>query len=158
MLDHFLRIDGIPGESTDNQFQGEIELLSWKWGVRFNPTTDTDAPALPPLNMSAFEGVKHIDRASPKLMLACASRRVIPRAILSCRKAGGPQPIVLRLTFSDIRVVSYQVQSGSDDLPVLEEFGLRFDRIEFETAELRADGTAGGVFRTGWDVPADQPC
>ena len=29
----FLKIDGIPGESTDVNHKDEIDVLSWSWGV-----------------------------------------------------------------------------------------------------------------------------
>ena len=31
--DWFLKLDKIQGESTDDRHKGEIEVLSWSWGV-----------------------------------------------------------------------------------------------------------------------------
>ena len=31
-FDYFLKLDGIPGESTDAKHKGEIDVLSWSWG------------------------------------------------------------------------------------------------------------------------------
>ena len=33
MADTFIKFDGIPGESTSNDHPGEIEVLSWNWGL-----------------------------------------------------------------------------------------------------------------------------
>ena len=32
-VDFFLKIEGIEGESEDRAHKGEIEILSWSWGV-----------------------------------------------------------------------------------------------------------------------------
>ena len=32
-VDFFLKIDGIPGESTDAKHKDEIDVLSWSWGA-----------------------------------------------------------------------------------------------------------------------------
>ena len=31
-VDYFLKIDGIPGESTDSKHKNEIDIESWAWG------------------------------------------------------------------------------------------------------------------------------
>jgi len=33
VADYFLKLDGIPGESTDAKHKDEIELVSFSWGV-----------------------------------------------------------------------------------------------------------------------------
>jgi type VI secretion system secreted protein Hcp len=32
LVDYFLKLDGIPGESRDAQHKGEIDLESFSWG------------------------------------------------------------------------------------------------------------------------------
>ena len=36
-VDYFLKLDGVTGESTDQQHTGEIELASWSWGATNPP-------------------------------------------------------------------------------------------------------------------------
>lgn len=44
-LDMFLKIDGIPGESTDARHRDEIDVLSYNWGESQPPTaSSTGAP------------------------------------------------------------------------------------------------------------------
>ena len=33
MVDFFLKIDGIPGESADSKHKDEIDVISWSWGA-----------------------------------------------------------------------------------------------------------------------------
>ena len=37
-VDYFLKIDGVDGESTDDKHKGEIDILSWSWGVQQSGT------------------------------------------------------------------------------------------------------------------------
>ena len=32
VVDFFLKVDGIEGESQDSKHKGEIEVVSWSWG------------------------------------------------------------------------------------------------------------------------------
>jgi type VI secretion system secreted protein Hcp len=32
VVDYFLKIDGIPGDSQDSKHKGEIDVESWSWG------------------------------------------------------------------------------------------------------------------------------
>ena len=35
-VDYFLKIDGIPGESQDDEHKDEIEVVSWYWSETLN--------------------------------------------------------------------------------------------------------------------------
>ena len=37
-IDTHIKFDGIDGESTDRDHKGEIEVLSWSWGISAQPT------------------------------------------------------------------------------------------------------------------------
>jgi type VI secretion system secreted protein Hcp len=158
MVDSFLRLDGIPGDSTDSEYSSQIQVSSWSWSTRFDPTEKTEREQQPHLEMDVFRFVKLLDRSSPKLMYACASRHLIPRAVLTSRRPqNDAQRSILRVTLSDVRVCSYSTsQAAEADLPV-EEFGLSFRSIEFECFEWKS-GFPAGVIRSGWDIVADQPC
>jgi type VI secretion system secreted protein Hcp len=101
-----------------------------------------------------FHFVTKTSTASPKLWLACAGGNHIPKAVLTCRKAGGKQQEYLKVTLSDLLVTSFHggPQAGVD-LPV-EQVSLNFAKIEFEYKDQKADGTLGGTTKTGYDVKA----
>ncbi len=73
----FLKIDGIDGESTQADHKGEIGLLSFTWGVSRPPAVARAARSTRAA-LNSFTIVKRIDKASPKLMQACATGRHIP--------------------------------------------------------------------------------
>lgn len=155
-FDYFLKIDGIPGESTDAKHKGEIAVLSWSWGE-----TQETAPspgggggagkvAMTDLHVSA-----NLSKASPQLLLACASGKHIKSAVLAGRKAGKGQAEFLTFSLSDVLVSSYQTGGTAAD-PPLDSISLNFSKIEVTYKELMAKGTPGPAIRVGWDHVANK--
>ncbi len=159
MFEYFLAIEGIPGESTAADFETQIEVRRWAWDEEFPPATRPDSVERPALKMGLLKVEKSVDKATPKLMLACASRQTFPGAVLTCRKVDTRAADLLRVTLTELQICYYCAggAAGSEERPS-EEIRISFGRIEFETTELRPDGTAAGVIRSGWDVRADESC
>jgi type VI protein secretion system component Hcp len=94
---HFLKIDGIEGESREPGHVGELELESVSWAEQAAPharSTDVTFTA-------------RLSRASPELFLACASGRRISGAVLTFEDpaAGAGEP--RRWRFTDLTVSAY---------------------------------------------------
>jgi len=97
--------------------------------------------------------VMRMNKASPKLFLACCNGQHIPKAILTMRKAGKEQQEYCKITMSDLMVSSYQTGgSGKGDIIPLEQISLNCAKIEVEYKEQKADGTLGGAVKAGWDI------
>ncbi|HEY6889908.1 MAG TPA: type VI secretion system tube protein Hcp [Solirubrobacter sp.] len=154
-VNYFLRIDGIQGESIDEKHKGEIPVLSFSWGEAQSapPASGGGGGAgkvsMGPLNVSAVTS-----KASPPLLLACASGQHIKSATLTGRKSGKAQFEFLTFSLSDVLVSDYHV-SGSEDAP-MDTVSLAFARIQVEYREQKADGSAGAVAKAGWDVKANK--
>jgi type VI secretion system secreted protein Hcp len=153
IVDYFLKIDGIPGESTDSKHKAEIDVMSWSWGETQSGTFSFGGGGgAGKVAMHDFAFTMNMNTATPKLIEACATGSHIKNAILTCRKAGKEQQEYLKITFSDCLISSYQT-GGSDStvLPV-DQISLNFAKIEFEYKEQKADGTLGGAVKTGYDL------
>lgn len=152
-VDYFLRIDGVPGESTDKEHKGEIDVTSWSWGET-NPGVHVGAGPVGAgkVSMQDFHFVTQVSKASPRLLLACASGQHLKSATLTARKAGKAQQEFLRFDFTDLLVSSYQIgaSEASDVLP-LDQVSLAFSKIQVQYKEQKADGTLGDVIQVGWD-------
>jgi type VI secretion system secreted protein Hcp len=165
-VDIYLKIDGVDGESQDSNHKNEIEILSWSWGETNKGTAATGGGmGHGKVAMQDVIFVKGIDKASAKLMLACASGQHIKSAVLTCRKAGKEQQEYLKLSFSDVLVssfqnaTSYSFSGSGDQSPVpseaaspVETFSLNFSKIEYGYKEQKADGTLGGAIQAHWSV------
>jgi type VI secretion system secreted protein Hcp len=154
VVDYFLKIDGIEGESQDSKHAKEIELESWSWGETQTGTQSIGGGGgAGKVAMQDFNFTMRVNKASPKLMLACATGQHIPKVVLTCRKAGGEQQEYLMWTFSDVLISSYQ--SGGkikDDVLPTDKISLNFAKIEVEYKEQKPDGTLGGAVKAGYDV------
>lgn len=145
-VDYFLKIDGIVGESHDSKHKDEIQLEAWSFGeTNSGSFAHGGGGGAGKVNMNDFHFVKRVDKAGPKLFLACATGEHIANALLTCRKAGKDQQEYLKITFKDILVSSYQTSgSGGSDVLPSEEIALNFAAIKVEYREQKADGTLGG--------------
>ena len=156
-VDYFLRIDGIQGESTDDKHKGEIDVDSWSWGESHTAAPGAGGGAAGKVQIQDFHFVMRVNKASPKLLLACASGQHLKSAHLSCRKAGKAQQEFLTYTFSDVLVSSYQAggAEAADVLPI-DQVALNYSKIQVEYKEQKPDGTLGASTKAGWDLKANK--
>ena len=146
------------GESTDAKHKDEIQLESWSWGATQSAVAHAGGGAgAGKVSMQDFHFVMRVNKASPKLLQACADGTHLTRADLVCRKAGKDQQEFLKFTFTDIIVSSYQTGgSGASDIVPLDQVSLGFSKIEVEYKEQKADGTLGASSKAGWDLKTNK--
>jgi type VI secretion system secreted protein Hcp len=155
MISYFLKIDGIPGESQDDRHRDEIEVVSWSWGeAQTIVTSGGGGSAAARVSMRDLQFAARASKASPHLMLACASGKRFPTAVLSCRKTGQQDFLVIRL--SNVLVSSFET-SGQEQSPPVDSASLNFAKIEIEYREQLQTGAAGTPIKVGWDVAANRP-
>ena len=156
-VDCFLKIDGIEGESKDTKHKGSIEISGWSWGAAQTGTSSSGGGAgAGKVAMQDAHFSMSVSKASPKLMLACATGDHIKQAVLTCRKAGKDQQEYLKYTFSDVLISSFQTGGNAGGVTPTETVALNFSKIEVEYKEQQHDGTLGGRIKTGWDVKASK--
>jgi type VI secretion system secreted protein Hcp len=153
-VDYFLKIDGIDGESSDDKHKGEIELQSFSMGVTQHGTHGAGAGGgAGKATFSDLHFTMRVNKASPKLFLACATGEHIKKAVLTCRKAGKDQQEYLKVTLSEALVASFQEGGSShgDVIPV-DQFSLNYAKIEVEYKPQKADGTLDAAVKAGYDL------
>jgi len=149
--DYFLKIEGIDGESTDDKHKNEIEVLSYSWSESQAGTHGAGGGGgSGKVSMADFSFMMMANKASPKLMLACATGDHIPSAKLTLRKAGGEQQEYMAITFSDVLVSGYST-GGGGEIPS-ENITLNFAKVEFEYKPQKPDGTLDSPIKTGYDL------
>jgi type VI secretion system secreted protein Hcp len=158
MVDFFLKLDGVEGESGDSKHKGEIDLESWSWGEQQAGVSGSGGGGgAGKVSMHPFRFVSKVSKASPKLALDCASGTHIKKAVLTCRKAGKDQQEYLTITLSDCLVTAYQTggPQGGSVLPT-DQVSLDYAKIEYQYKAQNADGTVGAPVKMGWDVKANK--
>ena len=152
-VDYFLKVDGIDGESTDDKHKNEIDLESWSWGETNAGTSRAGGGGgAGKVVMQDFHFVMKVNKATPKLMLACATGQHIKEAKLICRKAGGDQQEYMSIKFSDLLVSSYQTGGSQGEVIPVDQIGFNFSKIEFEYKPQKADGSLDAPIKTGYDL------
>jgi type VI secretion system secreted protein Hcp len=152
-VDYFLKIDGVEGESTDDKHKGEIDVESWSWGETQSGTSAAGGGGgAGKVSMQDFHFVMRLNKASPKLMLACATGDHLKSATLVCRKAGGDQQEYMKIVMSDLLVSSYQTGGSSGDVVPIDQISLNFSKIEYEYKPQKADGSLDSPVKTGYDL------
>ena len=107
--------------------------------------------------MQDFHFVMKVNKASPKLFLACANGEHIPDAVLTCRKAGKEQQEFLKYKFYDLLISSYNTGgSSAGDVVPTEQISFNFSKIEIEYAAQKKDGTLDGAIKAGYDLKKNQ--
>jgi type VI secretion system secreted protein Hcp len=156
-VDYFLKIDGIDGESSDDKHKGEIDVLSFSWGSTNSGVSATGGGGgAGKVDMGDFHFTMAVNKATPKLMLACASGQHFKTAVLVCRKAGGEQQEYHKVTMSDVLVSSYQTGGSAGEIVPTEQFALNFAKIEYEYKPQKADGSLDAAVKAGWDLKANK--
>lgn len=125
----FLKFDGIEGEATAPGITNAIELLSFSVG--HSRSNSSSPPVLKDIVV-----VKALDKSSPKLAEVCAAGQHIPKAVLTCRKAGGSTNDYYTITLEDCFITSYTVSGsggggGSEPLPT-ESVSFNYTKIEWK--------------------------
>ncbi len=153
-VDYFLKIKGIEGEANDKTHKNEIELESWSWGESNSGShAGGSGGGSGKVAMQDFHFVMKVNKASPKLFLACATGEHIPEATLTCRKAGKEQQEFLKFKFSDLLISSYQTGGSSHgDVIPSDQCSFNFSKIEVEYKEQKPDGTLGGAIPAGYNL------
>jgi len=155
---YFLKIDGIQGESTDEKHKDEIDVQSWSWGESQTGAGAASGGATGKVEIQAMHIAALSSKASPRLMLACASGGHVKEAVLTAarrKKKGKLQDLVV-FKVTDVLVASYQISAEQGTQPV-DAFDLSFAKIEMEYFPVKEDGSLDAPVKAGWDVKTNKP-
>ena len=156
-VNYLLKIDGaqIKGESSVIGYTDYMEIETFSWGA-----TQTGTFAYGggggggKTNMQDFHFTMKTNKASPKLMEACANGTAVTTATFVSLKAGGKSPVVsIKVVMTDLLISSYQTggQSGDDDIPS-DQISLNFAKVAFTHTPQKKDGSSDASVDGGWDL------
>ena len=158
----FLMVKGakhglIKGESQDDQHKGEIEVVSWSWGMVAKASIG-GGTATGKATINDLRIVKRVDSASTALMGALRTNEPIQKAVLTLRKAGKSQLEYLKITIEQGRVVSLIVDTveTASTPDIVERVSFSFNKIEVEYVPQGKDGLPQGsmTFADQWSDQA----
>jgi type VI secretion system secreted protein Hcp len=160
-FDAFLKIEEIPGESTDDKHKDQIEILSFNWGVRqqrSGSSSSAGSLSAERADFQEFAVVKPVDKASPLLFLACASGQHLKGATVQLCRAGGDKEPYMEYKLSDVMVTSVRPGgNGHGEALPLEEVQFAYGKIEWKYTQTKiAGGKGSGNVAAGWDLKTNK--
>jgi type VI secretion system secreted protein Hcp len=157
-VDYFLKIDGVPGESADAKHKGEIQLESFSWGETNSSGAGMGGGGgAGKVQIQDLVVTMLVSKASPKLMLGCATGKHYKEAVLTVRKAGKSQQEFLVFKFKDVMVTSYQTGGSAQSDLLVDQASLGFSTIQMDYRPQKADGSLDAAVKAGWDLKQNKP-
>jgi len=157
-FDCFLKIDGVPGESTDDKHADWIELLSFSHGVSqpgSGSVSSGGARSAERCDHQDFSVVKSLDKASPKLNLFCCNGKHVASIKMELCRATESKQKYMEYVLSDVIVSSVRPggsSEGGEALP-LEEVSFNYGKIEWIYTETdHKTGKPAGDVKAEWDL------
>jgi len=152
--DIFAKLGDIKGDSLDSKHKGEIEVLSWSWGVS-NPVSLAGSGAgRGRAHFHDLSFTHKIDKASPALMQACATGVHLKEATITHRKAGKGQQEFLVIKMNDVIVTALSDTDSNDS--GIETINLAFAKIDVEYRPQKADGSLQAGIHFKYDLKASK--
>jgi len=114
-VDYFLKLDGLEGESQDDKFKNQIQLLSWSWGgSNVSSVAGTGGSGAGKVDLADFSVMTYFDKSTPKLFKSLCAGTHIKTGTMSAVKAGSDGKPYLKVDFQELFVTSLQISASSE--------------------------------------------
>ena len=154
--DIFAKIGDIKGESTDDKHKGEVEVLSYSWGVTHPaPPSGGGGGGTGKPTFQDLVIVHNIDKASPQLLKACATGEHIKEATITFRKAGKGQQEFLIIKMNDV-IITGVAQGATGSETGSETVNLEFAKVDWQFKAQKQDGTLEPAIHFKFDIKANK--
>jgi type VI protein secretion system component Hcp len=181
-------VAAVQGECRDRTFavKKAMSIKSFEFGTELAPAAPPDEdddqddddderprrqapkrskPAAPPKNPTEFKFsvTKEVDSATPQLFVAycqhaAAVATPFDTAIITLRKAGGPEPMIyLVLEFSKVFVTSFTINAGSGDTLPEETIEFSFQNSVRFRYQPQTSAGHGAANIKGWNKKDNVP-
>src|SRR5512138_1737544 len=150
-IDNHIKFDGVEGESIHKDHKGEIEVLSWTWGVSNANLGSGTGSGKGKANASDLHFTHLYDKASPILAKKCAEGKHFPTVVMTARKSGEGQKDFLKITMKEVFITSVQ-PSGGGHGDIMESVSMSYQKIDFAYKPQDEKGALGGEVKFGWNT------
>jgi type VI secretion system secreted protein Hcp len=153
--DIFAKIGDIKGESRDAKHKDEIEVLSFSWGVTNTGVMGSGGAGAGKATFQDLSIVHNIDKASPRLMLACATGTHLKEATITHRKAGKGQLEYLIVKLNDV-IITGVTHGGASGQTGSETVSFAFAKVDLEYKPQKADGSLDAGIHFKYDLKTNK--
>lgn len=160
-VDIFLKIDEpeIEGESSDHAHEGEMDVVSWAWGMSQSGTMHiARGGGAGKVSVQDLHITKYVDKGTANLMLGAAKGTQYRTAVLTCRKAGGDEQVeYLKIEMENVIISSVSTSSSTGDDRQMENITLNFAKFKVTYTPQDNDGSPlPEIGPVGWDIQRNE--
>jgi type VI secretion system Hcp family effector len=145
LLQIYMKVDQIPGSSTDAKHMGWIEGVSLRQTLAPNGVTRHGC---------SIEVVKELDVAGPRLWAAAVMNEHIRDVTIELVTLKGRSAKVYEIRLDDVLILD---MSTHGDNAFVERLTLVAGRVRLTYWPLRPDGSVGGEVETQWECYGEGP-
>ena len=154
-VDYFLKLDSITGESVDQNFPNQINVLSFAWGgTQTTSVAGTGGSGAGKVSLDEFNITKYYDSSSPEVFKAMLLGSHISSGTLSAVKSGANGKPFLVLTFAELFVTSQQI-NASTEIPT-ESVTFSYNTIKVDYSKQNEQGNLTSVGAVSYDLKANK--
>jgi type VI secretion system secreted protein Hcp len=152
--DIFLDLEGVDGESKDQEYTGKIDVLSFSWNI--SNGCDMSVGGGGGQGKACFGEIAMTmpySKASPVLAQKCAQGTHIPKGVFTFRKSGDKPQKYKQITIEHVMITSVSEGCGGGG----EEFSsisMGYQKIHTVYKEQNADGSLGAQSELKYDIKA----
>lgn len=149
----FCKVDGIPGESTDDKHKDYFEVLSFNHGMKQDSAGSASGVGghnSGRADHDQFTVVKLLDKATPKLALACSKGDPIKSVIVECFRQLGDNVKFMEYKMTDCVVKSVYPSGASQGIPT-ETVSFAYAKIEWTYTQYDNKGKKLGEVMAAYD-------
>ena len=151
-IDTHIKFDGVEGESIHKDHKGEIDVLSWSWGVsNASGVGSGTGSGRGKATAQDLHFNHYYDKASPVLAKQCASGKHFKEVVITSRKAGEGQKDFMKITMKEVFISSVSNSGGSDG-GIMESVSMSYASVDFSYKAQDEKGTMGGEVKFGWNT------
>lgn len=160
MIDAYMQLGDIRGESQDDKHKGWVEVTNVSWGVTQPRATSVSTAGGHTSGRAEVHEVsfdKPADIASPVLFQTCAAGKTIPRAKFEFFRADGDGSRVkyFEIELENVMLSSVLPTSGNGGI-ISEKVHLASSKMKVTYTQQKIAGGAGGSTSGGWDSSANK--
>lgn len=152
-MDMFIQIGDLKGESGDKVHKGKTDVLAWSWGLSNSGSAHVGGGAgAGKVNVQDISFTKYVDKTSPDLMLAAATGKHFPDALLIVRKAGEKPLEYIKVQLAEVLISSVSTGGSGGEDRLTENVTLNFSKCKFIYTPQKQDGSGDAAVTMGWNI------
>lgn len=157
-VDMFMDLKGVTGESQDSKHKGQIDVLAWSWGASNSGTFHMGGGGgSGKANVQDISFTKYVDLSTTTLWEGCMMGKHYDSATLTCRKAGGTNPVdFLVIVMTDVLITSVTTGGSGGEDRLTENVSVNFAKVQVTYTEQSKTGAKGATPTFTYNIASNE--